>query len=103
MTPSDRDRLRDVEQQMAIDGLRILAVARKTAQSLAEAEQHMTLLGLVGIMDPPRPEARAAVLTCQHAGIKPVMITGDHPATATTIARELGLLDERPCRVGSRP
>ena len=92
LTPSDRDRLRDVEERMASDGLRVLAVARKTAQSLADAERHMTLLGLVGIMDPPRPEARAAVETCQHAGIKPVMITGDHPATATTIARELGLL-----------
>jgi len=46
----------------------------------------------VGIMDPPRPEARDAVRTCQHAGIRPVMITGDHPVTATIIARELGLL-----------
>ena len=92
LTPSDRDRLQDIEQQMASDGLRILAVARKTAQSLTEAERHMTLLGLVGILDPPRPEARAAVQTCQHAGITPVMITGDHPVTATTIARELGLL-----------
>jgi P-type Ca2+ transporter type 2C len=52
----------------------------------------MTLLGFVGIMDPPRAEARAAVETCQHAGVKPVMITGDHPATAKTVARELGLL-----------
>jgi len=52
----------------------------------------MTLLGFVGIMDPPRPEARAAEETSQHAGVKPVMITGDHPATAKTVARELGLL-----------
>ena len=77
---------------MASDGLRVLAIARKYAQSLADAERHMTLLGLVGIMDPPRPEARAAVQTCQQAGIRPVMITGDHPATAKTVARELGLL-----------
>jgi P-type Ca2+ transporter type 2C len=92
LTPSDRDRLRGVEERMARDGLRVLAIARKHAATLTDAEQHMTLLGLVGIMDPPRPEAREAVHRCQHAGIKPVMITGDHPVTATTIARELGLL-----------
>ena len=92
LTPPDRERLGDIEERMASDGLRVLAIARKHAASLTDAEQHMTLLGLVGIMDPPRPEARAAVHTCQHAGIRPVMITGDHPATATTIARELGLL-----------
>jgi Ca2+-transporting ATPase len=92
LTPSDCDRLHDVEQRMASDGLRVLAIARKHAAVVADAEQHMTLLGLVGIMDPPRPEARLAVQTCQHAGIRPVMITGDHPATATTIARELGPL-----------
>jgi Ca2+-transporting ATPase len=92
LTPSDRDRLREVEERMARDGLRVLAIARKHAATLTDAEQHMTLLGLVGIMDPPRPEAREAVHTCQLAGIRPVMITGDHPVTATTIARELGLL-----------
>jgi Ca2+-transporting ATPase len=92
LTPSDRDSLCDIEQRMAGAGLRVLAIARKNDASLPDAEQHMTLLGLVGIMDPPRPEARAAVHTCQHAGIKPVMITGDHPLTATTVARELGLL-----------
>jgi Ca2+-transporting ATPase len=92
LTPIDRDRLRDVEDRMAGDGLRVLAIARKHRATLADAEQHMTLLGLVGIMDPPRPEVRDAVRTCQRAGIRPVMITGDHPATATTIARELGLL-----------
>jgi len=92
LTPSDRDRLREVEERMASDGLRVLAIARKHDASVMDAEQHMTLLGLVGIMDPPRAEARAAVHTCQHAGIRPVMMTGDHPITATTIARELGLL-----------
>jgi len=92
LTPSDRHRVQEVEQRMASAGLRVLAIARKTDATLNDAEQHMTLLGLVGILDPPRPEARAAVHTCRHAGIRPVMITGDHPATATTIARELGLL-----------
>ena len=92
LMPSDRDTLRAVEQQMASNGLRILAIARKNGASLSNAEQHMTFLGMVGIMDPPRPEARAAVQMCQHAGITPVMITGDHPVTATTVAREIGLL-----------
>lgn len=92
LTPHDRRRLRDVEERMANEGLRVLALAKKRTPSLSGAEQQMTLLGFVGIMDPPRPEARAAIETCQHAGIKPVMITGDHPATAKTIAKELGLL-----------
>ena len=55
----------------------------------------MTFLGLLGMIDPPRPEARAAIQTCELAGIKPVMITGDHPLTAEAVARELGLLEAR--------
>ena len=92
LTPVVRDRLDEIERRMAGDGLRVLAIARTFAPTLAEAEDGMTLLGLVGIMDPPRPEVRAAIQTCQDAGIRPVMITGDHPATATSVARELGLL-----------
>ena len=56
------------------------------------AEQNLTFLGLIAMQDPPRPEARGAVLTCRRAGIRPVMITGDHAATASAIARELGIL-----------
>ena len=55
-------------------------------------KRDMTFLGLVGMIDPPRPEAEAAIQTCEQAGIKPVMITGDHPLTAQAVARELGLL-----------
>jgi len=70
----------------------VLAVAEKTGATLEYAERNATLLGLVGMIDPPRPEAKAAIQTCGQAGIKAVMITGDHPLTAQAIARELGLL-----------
>lgn len=66
-----------------------------TAEAL---EQELTFIGLVGMIDPPRPEVQAAILTCQAAGIRPVMITGDHPLTARQIARELHIIapeDER--------
>jgi Ca2+-transporting ATPase len=93
LTDSQREAIRGVEHRLAADGLRVLAVARKAGATLQDAESGMTLLGLIAMMDPPRPEARAAVETCEKAGIRPVMITGDHPLTASTIARELGLLD----------
>jgi Ca2+-transporting ATPase len=95
LSDSDRERIAAVEHRMAGDGLRVLAVARKSHPSPEDAESDMTFLGLVALMDPPRPEARAAVEVCEAAGIRAVMITGDHPLTASTIARELGLLDDR--------
>jgi len=78
-------------RQMAGEALRVLAVAQKPRAALANAEQDMTLLGLVGLIDPPRPEAAAAVRECEEAGIKVIMITGDHPLTAKAVADELGL------------
>ena len=92
LTASARQTVRDVEHQLASNGLRVLAIARKRADSMTDAEQGMTLLGLMGIMDPPRPEAAEAVRVCRRAGVTPVMITGDHPLTASTIAKEIGLL-----------
>ena len=80
---------------MASDGLRVLAVARKPSTSIEDAEREMTLLGLVGMMDPPRAEAKAAVEICANAGIRAVMITGDHPLTASAVAKEIGMLDEQ--------
>jgi Ca2+-transporting ATPase len=79
-------------QAMAGQALRIIAVASKQGTTLAAAESGMTFLGLAGMIDPPRPEAKAAIQTCNLAGIRPIMITGDHPVTAQAIAGELGLL-----------
>ncbi|HZQ15719.1 MAG TPA: cation-translocating P-type ATPase [Gaiellaceae bacterium] len=80
--------------ELAARSLRVLAVARRQgADPAAETESGLTLLGLVAMLDPPRPEAREAIATCRRAGIRPVMITGDHPLTARSIASEIGLLE----------
>ncbi|MDO4543300.1 MAG: cation-translocating P-type ATPase [Clostridia bacterium] len=89
-----------VLKDMSNRALRVLAVACKTMDALPasptmeELESNLSLVGLVGMIDPPREEARLAVLTCKEAGIKPVMITGDHVITASAIARQLGILNE---------
>ncbi|NOS67588.1 MAG: HAD-IC family P-type ATPase, partial [Candidatus Peribacteraceae bacterium] len=81
---------------MASQALRVLAVARKGGTDLAGASSSMKFLGLVGMIDPPRPEVRGAIRECHDAGIRVIMITGDHPVTAQAIAKELGILkDER--------
>lgn len=85
-------------EQMSTAALRVLAVGYKTVEAVPEPptpqtlENGLTFLGLVGMIDPPRPEAKAAVATCRKAGIRPVMITGDHVATASAIAKELGIM-----------
>jgi Ca2+-transporting ATPase len=89
---ADREQILATAQQMASEALRVLAVACRAEATPANAEHEMTFLGLVGMLDPPRPEAKAAIATCGQAGIKVVMITGDHPLTAQAIAHELGLL-----------
>jgi len=81
-------------RRMAENALRVIAIASKPAQSLDGNVKDLTMLGLVGMIDPPRDEAKAAVARCQDAGIKVVMITGDHPLTAQAIARELGIAKE---------
>ena len=85
----------DTALALASQGYRVLAFAARRFDNLPEpleaAEQGLTLLGLVALIDPPRPEAARAVAECKGAGIKPVMITGDHPGTASAIATRLGI------------
>ena len=89
---ADREEILQAVRQMAGEALRVLGVAKKSDATLGDAEHDMTFLGLVGMIDPPRPEAKAAVEQCERAGIRVVMITGDHPITAQAVASELGLL-----------
>lgn len=93
--PLPRDALLDRAQALAAEGLRVLALARRdgvpAGAGIEEAEHELQFIGLAALIDPPRPEAAAAVAECRAAGITPVMITGDHPATALAIARRLGI------------
>lgn len=97
----DHDYLETTAHQLASQGYRVLALASgdiKLAPEEVFCEEHLrnlTLLGLVGMIDPLRPEAMTAVRNCQRAGIEVAMVTGDHPATALTIAQELGLAETR--------
>ncbi|WP_295584191.1 cation-translocating P-type ATPase [uncultured Lamprocystis sp.] len=87
-----RERINDATLAMAQQALRVLAIAYKPEASRADAEHAMVFAGLIGMIDPPRPEAQSAIAACKRAGIRAVMITGDHPDTAAAIARELGIL-----------
>ncbi|MBI5068235.1 MAG: cation-translocating P-type ATPase [Deltaproteobacteria bacterium] len=110
LTPARREAiLREVER-LASSALRTLGIASRDGRhdlfgpALGEeAEQELTWLGLVGLIDPPRPEARAAVAEARRAGVRPVMITGDHPVTASAIATELGIAEAgSPAMVGAQ-
>ena len=93
----DIETAREMTETMSADALRVLAVAYKVIDEVPaeltseNLECGLTFMGLVGMIDPPRPEAKVAVATCRKAGIKPVMITGDHVVTASAIAKELGI------------
>ncbi len=96
----DVEKARLMTEAMSRDALRVLAIGIKEIDELSasptpeELESSLTFVGLVGMIDPPRAEAAAAVTTCLRAGIKPVMITGDHVVTASAIAKALGILSE---------
>ncbi|MBE6008278.1 MAG: cation-transporting P-type ATPase, partial [Lachnospiraceae bacterium] len=100
MVPMDeryKIRLAEENRDMAKKALRVLGVAMKETKELpdkVEAEKGLTLVGLVGLMDPPREEAKESVALCKKAGIRPVMITGDHILTALAVAGELGIYRE---------
>ena len=93
----DISKAKQITESMSADALRVLAIAYKEIDEIPDVltseniENGLTLMGLVGMIDPPRPEAKVAVATCRRAGIKPVMITGDHVVTATAIAKELDI------------
>ncbi|NKQ37024.1 MAG: cation-translocating P-type ATPase [Chloroflexi bacterium] len=95
LTAELRERIMASNNQLAANGQRILGVAFRPLASEPDKadeailEQEMVFIGLIGMMDPPRPEVKEAVETCRTAGIRPIMITGDHPLTAQHIAREL--------------
>ncbi|HET9732387.1 MAG TPA: cation-transporting P-type ATPase [Acidimicrobiales bacterium] len=98
-----RRQIEDVNDALAAQGLRVLAVATRRVASERvgqyEAEHDLTLLGLVGIADPPRPEVTAAVQDCRRAGIAIYMVTGDYGLTAEAIARRVGIIGDGPARV----
>ena len=91
--------IRENNENMAKDALRVLAFAYKdidhmpSKEEMETIESGLTFIGMVGMIDPPREEAKKAVEKCKHAGIKTVMITGDHKITATAIAKKLGILE----------
>lgn len=84
---------RRAQEEMADRGLRVMALAwRALAAGETAAEQGLELCGLVGLEDPPRPDVHAAVTRCHEAGVRVIMITGDHPHTALAVAREVGIV-----------
>jgi len=95
------EQAQEAAHQLASEALRVLAIAYKPGAKLNDTANDMTFLGLAGMIDPVRPEAKQAIHTCETAGIKPIMITGDHPQTAQAVASELGILKAGRVVVGS--
>ena len=95
LAPGQPERIAAAQQAMTAQGLRVLALAYRRLEpgwSREEAEQALVFLGLAGLEDPPRPEVPAAIRRCRRAGIKVIMVTGDHPGTAVALARRIGLV-----------
>jgi potassium/sodium efflux P-type ATPase len=106
--PLDRDRVLDAAHELANRGLRVLAMATRRLDELPDAEHppepdELTLTGLVGMQDPPRPGVKDSIAACHSAGIQVIMVTGDHAATARAIAVDLGIADslEAPVLTGT--
>lgn len=98
ITPEDKERIEQQNLEFSRDGLRVLAFAYKEFEEERclglQDEEHLTFLGLVAMMDPPRKESETSVEECIRAGIKPIMITGDHKITAAAIAKRIGILKD---------
>ena len=97
ISDQERRQAEEANRTFSSQGLRVLAFACRTVDSTAVSladESNLTLLGLIAMMDPPRPESKKAVAECIAAGIRPIMITGDHKVTAAAIAKEIGILTE---------
>jgi Ca2+-transporting ATPase len=100
LTSEDKKKIMDANREMATRALRVLALAYRNFDiipgepSPEEIEKDMTFVGLVGMIDPARPEAKEAIKVCKQAGIRPVMITGDYKDTAVAIAKELGMIED---------
>jgi Ca2+-transporting ATPase len=97
LSPARREELREESRAMADRALRVLGLAWREADEnfKTHAEHNLIFVALTGMIDPPREEARSAVAKCKSAGIRPVMITGDHPATALAVARQSGVAGEQ--------
>jgi Ca2+-transporting ATPase len=102
LSEDERKDILNITQNMALRGLRVIALAFKPLEKISqrkflesEVERNLIFLGLVGMIDPPRKEVKNAVRTCKQAGIKVIMITGDHKLTAIAIAKELGIYTGR--------
>ena len=97
ITKEDKEKIQSQNQEFSMEGLRVLAFTFREIPEehllTAEDEDHLVFLGMIAMMDPPREESKAAVEECIKAGIRPVMITGDHKDTAVAIAKELGILE----------
>ena len=104
LTEGWRERISAANERLAGKGIRVLGVGLRRLRSFDgvgdNLEHDLTFLGMVGMIDPPRSEAKDAVETCKRAGIRPVMITGDHPLTARHIATELGIAEDRRILMG---
>ena len=98
LTEKDKEIIRQQNQDFSMEGLRVLAFAYRDIPDkhilTAEDENHLVFLGLIAMMDPPREESKTAVAECIKAGIRPVMITGDHKITAAAIAKRIGILHD---------
>ena len=105
LTDAVRERISGSNDQMASNGLRVLGLAYRFFEALPgswnvpSVESELIFVGMVGIIDPPRPEVKEAVAVAKGAGIRPVMITGDHPLTAIAIAREIGIVEGADAKV----